>query len=348
MENYRDRHRGRGLAVTGVAVAAAVFVGGLQAAPASAEDAINKDIEAAALEEGKLTIYSSAVDTPIFLEKFAELYPDIETSSLRLVSSKLFARYLGEVQSGAASADLLISGSSALYEQQPEMFVPLTAENLPNMVNSTVKPLNPEYFPYEVIPGLVTYNINMVEKQELEEHLKSWEDLADPYWKGKLVLGDPKASTTYMSWYRTMRNTYGDDYIKAIGGNSVAFASSGVPAAQEIAAGAYAMGAPLHYSHSRKIRADGAPVETYVPEGPSHGVEVSMALPKTSSNPNAALLFANFLLSEGAQAVICTLGVEQVTPGECAAPSSHVGPTNVIPEDEQNEIEALLGYKSAN
>ncbi len=319
--------------------------------PANAQANID-EIAAAAANEGALTIYTSSVDseTQAYVNAFNQLYPNITVSWIRLTSATLFSRFVGEVEANAPQADIIASGSSLIMQERPELFVDIAAAGLPNDNDRIqIEPRTPSYVVVSVAPHVVTYNNTMVSEADVAAHMQNWQDFADPFWQGKISILDPMATTNYMSWYKVMRDEYGDEYLTGLAANSVGFASSGAPASQQAAAGAFAVAFPTTISHSAEVRSAGAPISIGRPEGPAHAVEASIGIPANAPHPNAALLWANFMMSDEAQSVICGFGgsvpvVSGVGGPDCPTLSpNHVGSIDVIPEAEQAEILSLLG-----
>lgn len=303
--------------------------------------------------EGELTLYSSlpSQHTEAILKAFEKSYPQIKARALQLTSGPLFSRFAGEAESGIHQADVFISGSSALYQKSPELFHRLTKDEIPTAVDlpKSVAPENEYYLNVNVGPFQGAINTGLVSKQDVQAHLKSWKDAADPFWRGKFVTVDPRSSTVYMSWYRTMRQTYGDDWLRAIAANKPGIVDSGATAAQQVAAGAYHLAFPVALGHIFPVQRKGAPIEALVPEGPAVGIASSLAVPKKAPHPKAAMLFAKWMVTLPAQSTFCPTSVPTL-PGDvegCPKLSpNHVGTVDLIPEAEQKQIMGLLGIRS--
>lgn len=335
-----------------LAASTALFlaIGGLWSLPASAADPTAEEIEAAAKEEGTLIIYTSSVDAEmqILVEAFEKRYPEIHVEWIRQPSTTVFNRFVGEVEAGVVQADLLYTASSALYQERPELFRPLSAVMLPNMgENPPVKAKNGNYVVDAVSPHVITHSTTAVPPQDLQQHLKSWKDLTDPRWNGKIAFVDPKISTNITSWLMVMRDTYGADWVRALGQNGIQMVGTGTSGAQQVAAGAFQIVVPTTLSHSAALRAQNAPVAVMSPEGPAHGLEQSLAVPVKSGHPNAALLYANWKFSPEAQAIICSIGQVPVMPLEdpnCPKLSpDHIGSNDTISAETQRELIELVG-----
>jgi len=320
--------------------------------PAAAADPTPAEIEAAAKAEGALVIYTSSVDAEmqVLVEAFEKRYPEITVEWIRQPSTTVFNRFVGEVEAGVVQADLLYTASTQLYQQRPELFRPLSAAQLPNAgAELPVKPKNDHYVIDAVSPHLVTYSTLTVSPEDLQQHLKSWKDLTDPRWNGKIALVDPKISTNIPSWLQAMRNAYGEEWLRAFGQNGIQIVGTGTAGAQQAVAGAYQIVVPTTLSHSAALRAQKAPVAVLSPEGPSHGLENGMAVPVKSGHPNAALLWANWKFSPEAQLLVCKNGqvpLMPVTDPSCPTLSpNHIGSDDAITAETQAALSALVGIK---
>jgi iron(III) transport system substrate-binding protein len=319
--------------------------------PAQAADPAFAEIEAAAKKEGRLVIYTSSVDAEMqkFTAAFEKTYPGIRVEWIRQPSTTVFNRFVGEVEAGVVQADLLYTASTALYQERPELFRPLTAAMLPNMgASAPVKAKNAVYVIDAVSPHVITYSTLTVSPADLKL-LASWKDLTNPRWKGKIALVDPKISTNITSWLLVMRDTYGADWVRALGQNGIQMVGTGTAGAQQAVAGAYQIVAPTTLSHSAQLRAQRAPVGVIQPEGPAHGLEQGNAIPVRSNHPNAATLWTNWKFSQEAQNIVGSLGQVPVMPVDNPdypkLSPNHVGSNDTISLDLQRELIQLVGLR---
>lgn len=338
-------------AFRGVHVAIALLLGLACAGTATAQNATMDALVAAAKAEGKLTLYTSSVDveTQELAKKFEEAYPGIKVEWLRLPSTTLFSRFAGEADANVNNVDVLYSASSQIYQLKPQLFQKLTPALIPNVAGLQVKAKNDSYAVAEIVPHLITYNSAMVSKADLAK-LKSWKDLTDPRWRGKIALTDPKTTTNVVSWLMLMRDTYGVEWIKAFAGQ-YKVVNSAVPGVQQAAAGAFQVVVPTVVNHSADLRAQGAPLDVLRPEGPSHGLEVAIAIPLKPPHPNAARLYVNWKLGQAGAALVCkggaipTIAVPAGT--ACAKLSpNHVGSNDLVTPEQTRELMDQLGIKS--
>jgi iron(III) transport system substrate-binding protein len=332
-----------------LAAAAAVVALGL-ADSAYAQQLEATAIQAKARQEGRLVIYTSSTtpEMQIITKAFAEEYPDIKLSFIRLTSAVTFNRYLAEVASGVPQVDILYTASTALYDQRPELFMKLSDQSVPNLLrHRTLSAINDSYVISAVTPHMITYSTAAVTPEDLKTHLKEWRQLTDPRWKNLIGLGDPRLSTNALSWVNAMRNAYGDDWVRAFGRNGIKIFESGTTAVQQAIAGAFQIVIPTNYSQSAAMIAQKAPVAVVQPAGPAHVQAQVLAISARAPHPNAALAFINWELSDKGQATLCLLQqvpvVEISAPGCAKMPADAILSNDSLPAKTRHELLDLLG-----
>lgn len=169
-----------------------------------------------ALKEGMVTMYSAmpAWITEGIAAEWKNFYPDIKLEFFRGGSGAVHAKLEAEVTAGKILCDLLFAGD-------PAAFVNWKTRG----VLERYTPPECDYFLYDfkdpggywVVPRIITpciwYNVKQV-----KDPPKSWWDLTDPKWKGRIVISDPGYSGTTMVIVGALVNNtrFGWDYYKAI------------------------------------------------------------------------------------------------------------------------------------
>jgi iron(III) transport system substrate-binding protein len=221
---------------------------------------------------------------------------------------------------------------------------------VPNIAKIIVPAKNSHYVVGEILPHIVAYNSDTVPAVDVKEHLKSWKDLADPRWRGKIAMVDPKISTNMVSWLMLMRATYGEDWVKAFTANQFRVVTGGPSGVQQVAAGSFQLVIPSVANHSADIRAQGAPIALLSPDGPTHGLEMGMGLPLTAPHPNAARLYVNWKLGQDAALLLCKIGGAPNFPPPAGVPCPtisprHVGSNDMITPEQQKDVLTAYGMK---
>jgi iron(III) transport system substrate-binding protein len=345
MRGFRNRSVGRARLVFAATAAALGLCGS-----AYAQQSDMTAIQAKARQEGRLVIYTSSTspEMQIITKAFAEEYPDIKVNFIRLTSAVAFNRYLAEVTSGVPQVDILYTASTALYDQRPELFMKLTDQSVPNLLrHRTLSALNDSHVISAVTPHTITYSTAAVTPEDLKTHLKEWRQLTDPRWKNQIGFGDPRLSTNALSWVNTMRNAYGDDWVRAFGKNGIKIFESGTTAVQQVIAGAFQVFTPTNYSQSAALVAQKAPVAVVQPAGPVHVQAQALAIPVRAPHPNAALAFIDWELSDKGQATLCLLHqipvVDTDAPGCAKMPADTIPSNDSLPAKTRQELLELLG-----
>lgn len=260
-----------------------------------------EEIEELARQEGELILYTASHDgiNEAEFAAFNELYPEIEVVHTRLVSGEITARFASETEAGAPSADLIKMADNIMFEDHPEWFTPLTTENVPNLANLDSKYVHGHYSNVVAAPFLITWNTNLMDAGP-----ETWEDLVAPEFAGTGgMFLDPRTAGSMMAIFATLGDLLGDEYLEAVG-EGYDFYDSAATATQQAAAGELPFVGPGVASHSIQLRADGAPLEINVLT-PTIALIHSMAVASNARNPNAALVYLNFLLSRDGQEASC-------------------------------------------
>jgi iron(III) transport system substrate-binding protein len=254
---------------------------------------------------GSLTIYTTEVQayTNAMTSAFDSATGDKVTFSPPVVAADLLQRVDAEMQAGGVKADVLDIVDHTIWVQHPNWFLNLSSLNLPNYASYPAaakwddKCINVDY-----PSGGFVYNTNLVDAAHAP---KTWQDLLSPYWKGHIVLTDPKASGPYMAWAILMQQDFGTSFLTKLAAQHPALVSSATTGAQEVAAGAYWVSVQGFPSNSSALIAQGAPLKFVVGSNPSTGVSTCIGIFKGTTNLKAAEAYLNWIMTPKAQSVGC-------------------------------------------
>jgi iron(III) transport system substrate-binding protein len=264
---------------------------------------------AAAKKEGSVTFYSAATENVAkrAADAFQKEY-GIKTQYIRFPSQQLQQRYAAEAQSGNFAADLILNaGNSIPYAEegiQKGWIQSISEAKLP-VIESGKFPEKYNNGPTAVVqigPWLVTYNTNKVKDADVP---KDWNDLLDPKWKGQILIPNPASSDAYVDFWALLLDEYGAGFFDKLRAQEPRHYDSGVPAVQALGAGEGAFEVPAVPAQVQATQAQGAPLGTKVIDL-TVGVEIQVALtsPDKAKHPNAARLFANYIMSEAGNKIL--------------------------------------------
>ena len=149
---------------------------------------------------------------------------------------------------------------------------------------------------YATSPRMPAYNTKLVKPEDLP---KSWADLADPKWKGKLMVPGYADIWAYLS--KELGEEKVTQIVQKIAANSPTYGTYG-QIQTRLGAGEYALTAYFHFSGVEHLKRQGAPVD-FVNVAP---IPVSLqmnAVVKGAVHPNAAMLFAAFSVTPEGQEI---------------------------------------------
>ncbi len=264
-----------------------------------------------AKREGQLTYYLTATENVArrTSDAFKKEY-GIDAQFVRLTSAALKQRFGAEAQASNIAADLLIdtgAGSEQFVAEglSKNWLQPVEDANLPILRSGGF----PKQFVrgaaviVQVSPWLIAYNTTKFKPGQAP---KSWADLTDQALKGQILFTSfANASPSYMDMLELLLKQYGPDYMSRIRNLEPRWYNGGVPAMNALAAGEGAVMFPAVGSMVAGLKDKGAPIDLYQPDFTT-GVEqiLLLAAPDKSKRPNAARLFANWIMGRDGNKIV--------------------------------------------
>jgi iron(III) transport system substrate-binding protein len=257
-----------------------------------------------AQKEIELLVYTvlTLSDFDRLQKAFNQKYPFIKVGRLRMGGGKLFDIALNEHRAGKHLVDVFTAGETITYLLVKEGLVgrylsPERQAFLPEYRDK--EGYWTAYFAYRWVFG---YNTNLVPQDRLP---KTYFDLLDPYWKGKLAI-----DTDPHSWMIGIIKAYGKekaiDYFKKLAAQGLRLHKGRTLRAQLMAAGEFPASVEQEVSKMVQMKRQGAPLEyRYFENTPSTLTPVALA--RFARHPRAAALYIDFLLSEEGQKLLAEL-----------------------------------------
>jgi iron(III) transport system substrate-binding protein len=258
----------------------------------------------AAKKEGTVVWYTSLALPSA--EKVAKLfeaaYPRIKVEVQRTGSQRILQRVMQELQANIKNADVIHTSDAGhfvlLKEKKLLMkYTPAGVDGFP----SGFKDRDGYYYGLRATVNVIAYNNKVIPANEAP---RTWKDLLDPRWKGKMVTAHPGYSGVIATHVLALVHLYGWDYWKQLAQNKLMLVQSAVDPAGVVASGERPIavdGGDYTFYQSKK---KGNPVEIVFPREGVPLVVSPSAIASFAPHPNAARLFTDFIFSRELQQVL--------------------------------------------
>ncbi len=303
---------------------AVASVAGLVVNAFAAQTDWKKDWEqtlAAAKKEGQVNIYIYRYEG--LLQDFKREYPGITVQAVTGRGSEMSNRIMAERRAGKFIADVYSGGTNSLFNTlyKGKALDPLKPLLVLPEVTDTSKWYGNEHryadpegkhifaFIGSASSSQLSYNTNLVNPKEF----KSYTDLINPKWKGKIVALDPRdtglGATMQFYFYSPQ---IGPEYMKKFfGGMDNTYAKNWQQMTNWLAQGKFAI--CMGCKDSQRAKNQGLPVDDFDTihwkEGSSFSAGGgSLAYMNQAPHPNAAKVFINWFLSRKGQMALQKLG----------------------------------------
>jgi len=270
-------------------------------AQAPAPEAITPALIEAAKKEGKVAFYT-AMDLE-FAQRLGNAFESkygIQTRVERSGAERIFQRIGQEQSSKIAACDVVNTSDQAhcIIWVRNGWLQPYLPEEVAKHYDKLYYDPNGFDVVTRVLVSPIAYNTNLVKKEEAP---KSFTDLLDPKWAGKMVKAHPAYSGTIMnSTFQTARDL-GWDYFEKLAKQRVMQVQSATDTPKKIQLGERAVMVDGAGYLVIRYKEDGSPVEIVYPEEGTPVATSPSAIFKNAPNPNAARLFQNWMHSREAQ-----------------------------------------------
>jgi iron(III) transport system substrate-binding protein len=257
---------------------------------------------AAAKKEGKVVWYTS---TPIEQgQKIAKLFEDatgIKVEMFRSGGSAILRRFLQEQQAGRTAVDVMTTSDPAATAAlaRKGTFVAFKPKNFDKVIEEGRD--KDGYFVAQRL-NLMTIYVRS-DKLAAADQPKTWGDLTDAKYKGKLVMTDPSFTALQLTVVGMMSKNLGWGYYEKLRQNDIMIVQGNQQVSDNIKRGERLVAVGALDSYAADDRKAGHPIVTILPQDGTFVIPSPTAVIKGSPNPNAAKALAEFMIGDAAQSV---------------------------------------------
>jgi iron(III) transport system substrate-binding protein len=271
--------------------------------------AITPALVEAARREGKVLYYTS-VDLPLaekIAKSFEAKFSGIAVRTERSGAERNFQRIGQEYASRIYAVDVVNSSDAAHFIawKRDGLLAPVVPEDVAMHYPAEHSDGDGMFASFRVTLSAIGYNTNLV---RAEEAPKSFADLLDPKWLGKIVKAHPAYSGTILTATFQIVRELGWPYLEKLARQKVMQVQSATDPPKKLALGERAIMADGGEYNLFQLKESGAPVELVYPAEGIPTVVGPNAVFKNAPNPNAARLFQCYCFTLECQQLIVDFG----------------------------------------
>ena len=253
-------------------------------------------ILAGARKEGTLTLYGSMAEKDLrrLVSDFERRY-GIKVNVWRAGKDKVLQRVVAEAAAGRFAVDFIHNPSPEMEALHREKLLQEVHSPVHRNVIPAAIPAHREWVGGRIYVFVLEYNTSKVKAEELP---KSYRDLLDPRWKGRLGIEAKQGE-----WFYTMLKEMGEENglrlfrdLAATNGFSIRDGSALLN--NLVVAGEVPLAVTMYSYLAEQSRRAGAPVNYFTLQ-PTIAYTDGMAVAKRAPHPYAAMLFYDFVFTEG-------------------------------------------------
>ena len=248
----------------------------------------------AAKKEGKVVWYTSLVlpSAERVAKLFEAAYPGVKVEVHRTGSERILQRVMQELQANIKNVDVIHTSDAGHFvllkdKKLLAKYTPAGVEGFP----SGFKDKDGFSYGLRATVNCIAYNTKAVPAAEAP---KTWKDLLDARWKGKMVTAHPGYSGVIATHVLALVHLHGWDYFKALAQNQLMLVQSANDPSTTVASGERVVAVNGGEYSFYQLKKKGNPVEMVYPKEGVPLVVSPTAITSFAPHPSAARLFTDF------------------------------------------------------
>ena len=254
-----------------------------------------------ARKEGELNIYTSAQseDMGALVVAFEKKY-GVKVNVWRASSEKVLQRAVTEARGNRHTMDLAETNGPELEAMSREKILEaVKSPFLADLIAPAIRP-HGEWVGTRLNVFTQAYNTTLVKKEDLP---KSWEDLANPKWKGKLGIEQEDSDWLAGQYAELGEARAAKVFRDIVATNGVSVRKGHTLLTQLVVSGEIPLALTVYNYKAEQLRAKGAPIDWFS-IGPAIARPNGVGVAKKAPHPHAAVLFYDFEISPEGQKVL--------------------------------------------
>ena len=254
-----------------------------------------------AKKEGTLSLYTSAQsdDMGALIAGFEKKY-GIKVSVWRAGSEKVLQRAVTEARGNRFTVDVVETNGPEMESMHREkVFQAVKSPHHANLIPAAVRP-HGEWVGTRLNVFVQAYNTNLIRKEDLP---KTWDDLLQPRWKGKLGI-----EADDQDWLAGVTSELGEArgvklFKDIVAANGMSVRKGHTLLTQLVASGEIPFALTVYNYKAEQLKQKGAPID-WLSLGTAIARPNGVGVARNAPNPHAALLFYDYELSEEGQRIL--------------------------------------------
>ena len=273
------------------------FLGVLAAAPLARH--------ARAAGDGTLNVYTSlTVEDMGALNARFEAKTGVRIRLWRASSDKVQQRVITEARAGRYDVDIVETNAPPLESLHREGLLQAVRSSVQDDLIAACLPAHREWAGSRLNVFVQAYNTQLIRKDDLP---RSYEDLLDPKWKGKLGI-----ESSDEDWFATILGALGEErgielFRRIVAANGISVRKGHTLLTNLVASGEVPLALTVYNFTAEQLRRKGAPFDWFVIP-PAVARANGLAIAKRAPHPQPARLYYDFMLGDEAQAMLVERG----------------------------------------
>jgi iron(III) transport system substrate-binding protein len=254
-----------------------------------------------AKKEGQLDIYTSAQtdDMGALVQAFEKKY-GIKVNVWRSSSEKVLQRAITEARGNRHTMDVAETNGPELEAMSREKLLePVKSPYLADLIGPAIRP-HGEWVGTRLNVFVQAYNTGLIKKEELP---KTWEELAQPKWKGKLGIEQEDSDWLAGQYTELGEARAAKVFRDIVAANGVSVRKGHTLLTQLVVSGEIPLALTVYNYKAEQLKNKGAPIDWFT-IGPAIARPNGVGVAKKAPHPHAAVLFYDFEISPEGQKIL--------------------------------------------